>query len=379
MVLRAENNADISSSLFLLELSIFYALPLQNWQVTWVCLTISGLLTPGRCKRWRSRKGKSSGSGSGSGPEVSAPSAGENVVAKENVIPVGAYVDLVDPKGDLTSGLKRRCPLKAAGEAKRKKLSKQSDPLPAKRLRIDHPSLASGTGGKTLASLRRTIPEGSLLLGSSPADVYTQVTVRSSRVADTPVPEKLLVLKSLVKEKERVRGVRPIADSQSCCDEARNFDFHSLIPERDRLLPLRIVETHPLSAVVAYNPETAESNYLTSAIVFIYGWNGPLANLPEAAHLQPCLEQLSVPIYHADVNVVVGETSLSFALLNVHTRAEGAKRHASALRQLMVDIVSHPLSSQNLLGEASTSSALAPALKELEHDEDLGVWFVCPN
>ncbi|GJV51870.1 hypothetical protein Tco_1447611 [Tanacetum coccineum] len=28
--------------------------------------------------------------------------------------------------------------------------------------------------------------------------------------------------------------------------------------------------------------------------------DGPLANLPEAAYLQPCLEQLSVPIYHAD-------------------------------------------------------------------------------
>ncbi|GJU22234.1 hypothetical protein Tco_1155576 [Tanacetum coccineum] len=33
--------------------------------------------------------------------------------------------------------------------------------------------------GKTLASLRRAIPEGSLLLGSSPVDVHTQVTVRS--------------------------------------------------------------------------------------------------------------------------------------------------------------------------------------------------------
>ncbi|GJU04719.1 hypothetical protein Tco_1121149 [Tanacetum coccineum] len=99
--------------------------------------------------------------------------------------------------------------------------------------------------------------------------------------------------------------------------------------------------------------------------------DGPLANLPEAAHLQPCLEQLSVPIYHADVNAVVGETSLSFALLNVYTRAKGAKRHASALRQLMVYIVSHPLSSQNLLGGASTS-AVAPCVEDLDTDEDLG-------
>ncbi|GKC67084.1 hypothetical protein Tco_1099682, partial [Tanacetum coccineum] len=39
------------------------------------------------------------------------------------------------------------------------------------------------------------------------------------------------------------------------------------------------------------------------------------------------------------------ETSLSFALMNVHGRAEGAKKHAAALRQLMMEIVSAPLSS----------------------------------
>ncbi|GJV94361.1 hypothetical protein Tco_1545938, partial [Tanacetum coccineum] len=129
-----------------------------------------------------------SGSGSGVVPEVSAPSAEGNVVAEENVIPVGTYLDLVDPEGDLTVVEKGDAARKQPEKAKRKKLLKQSDTLPAKRLRVDHPSLASGTGGKTLASLRRTIPEGSLLLGpSSPADVHTQVTVRSSRVADAPV------------------------------------------------------------------------------------------------------------------------------------------------------------------------------------------------
>ncbi|GJV36663.1 hypothetical protein Tco_1409140, partial [Tanacetum coccineum] len=118
------------------------------------------------------------GSGSGAGPEVSAPSAEGNVVAEENII----------PEGDLTVIEKGDAARKQPEKAKRKKLLKQSDTLPAKRLRVDHPSLASGTGGKTLASLRRTIPEGSLLLGpSSPADVHTQVTVRSSRVADAPV------------------------------------------------------------------------------------------------------------------------------------------------------------------------------------------------
>ncbi|GJU12595.1 RNA-directed DNA polymerase, eukaryota [Tanacetum coccineum] len=45
---------------------------------------------------------QASGSGSGAGPEVAAPSAGKNVVAEENVIPVGTYVDLIDPEDGLT-------------------------------------------------------------------------------------------------------------------------------------------------------------------------------------------------------------------------------------------------------------------------------------
>ncbi|GKE65556.1 hypothetical protein Tco_1519717, partial [Tanacetum coccineum] len=131
---------------------------------------------------------QASGSGSGAGPEVSAPSEEENVVAEENVIPVGTYLDLVDPEGDLTVVEKGDAAQKQPEKAKRKKLLKQSDTLHAKRLMIDHHSHASGTGGKTLASLRRTIPEGSLLLGpSSSADVHTQVTVQSSRIADAPV------------------------------------------------------------------------------------------------------------------------------------------------------------------------------------------------
>ncbi|GKF97883.1 hypothetical protein Tco_0293704, partial [Tanacetum coccineum] len=92
-------------------------------------------------------------------------------------------LDLMDPEAEKGDAARKQ-----PDKVKRKKLSKQSDTLPAKKLRVDHPSLASRTGGKSLASLRRTIPEGSLLLGtSSPADVYTQVTVRSSRVADAPV------------------------------------------------------------------------------------------------------------------------------------------------------------------------------------------------
>ncbi|GKG47246.1 hypothetical protein Tco_0504443, partial [Tanacetum coccineum] len=85
--------------------------------------------------------------------------------------------------------------------------------------------------------------------------------------------------------------------------------------------------------------------------------DGPLTDLLEAAYLQPCIEQLSVPIHHTGVKTTVGETSLSFALMNVHACAVGAKKHVASLRQLMMEIVSAPLSSQTWVGEASTSVA----------------------
>ncbi|GKF17136.1 hypothetical protein Tco_0062054, partial [Tanacetum coccineum] len=128
------------------------------------------------------------GSGSGAGPEVSAPAPEEHVTTEENIVSMGTYLDLVDLEDDLTVVEEGDVARKQPKKAKRRKPSKQSDTLPAKRLRVDHPSLASGTGGKTLASLRRTIPEGSLALEPSlQADVGTQVTVQSSHVADAPV------------------------------------------------------------------------------------------------------------------------------------------------------------------------------------------------
>ncbi|GJY13760.1 hypothetical protein Tco_0383069 [Tanacetum coccineum] len=449
-----------------------------------------------------------------------------------------------------------------SGKGQRKKLLKRSDPLPAKRLRTDHPSLASGTGGKSLASVRQSLPEGSLtLVASSPADIPTHVTVQSSRVADAPVytaadivtssrgktlvlptsdvggssqpetseestdsfyetailnsedakrwsrtehelelKEKLRVkydargvllgekdaeiarLKSLVKEKEtesaevlRLRDQVSVLAADKSLLSAEVSALKSTVLQKDTDISLldsrasylkrwklsrernrlrscykscgpeleadvmdvsgrlegefypayltalagrRWLLTHgmelamvkclkspeyqgilghalgravdygmqeglaaghehgiagtPLSAVVAYNPETAKNNYLDAVraleevdfplvhllkskkdsgmdeVLDCFLLDGPLANLPEAAHLQPCLEQLSVPIYHADVNAVAGETSLSFALLN------------------------------NLLGQASTSVVIS-CVEDLDTDEDLGSVVCMPQ
>ncbi|GJZ34418.1 hypothetical protein Tco_0580235 [Tanacetum coccineum] len=136
-----------------------------------------------------------------------------------------------------------------------------------------------------------------------------------------------------------------------------------------------------LFAVEAYNPEAARTSYFDAVraledvdfplvnllkskkdagmdeVLDCFILDGPLADLPEAAHLQPCLEQLSVPIHHSDDKAIVGETSLSFALLNVHSRAEGDEEACWQCSQLMMEIVSNPLSSQTWVGETSTSAA----------------------
>ncbi|GJX35152.1 hypothetical protein Tco_0246709 [Tanacetum coccineum] len=160
-----------------------------------------------------------------------------------------------------------------------------------------------------------------------------------------------------------------------------------------------------LSVVDAYNPEVASADYVNAVkaledahfplvdllkskkdvgmdeVLDCFLLDGPLAELPEAASLQPCIEQLSIPIHHAGDKTAVGETSLSFALMNVHARAEGAKKHVAALRQLMMEIVSAPLSSQTWVGEASISAAPLSVEDYAEEDTDeaLGSVVVVPH
>ncbi|GJT39233.1 hypothetical protein Tco_0939098 [Tanacetum coccineum] len=98
-----------------------------------------------------------------------------------------------------------------------------------------------------------------------------------------------------------------------------------------------------LTDVVAYNP-FVEANYVSAmnalrvmdfpllaqlasqkdaSIANIMGLlhlEGLAAETPEANQLQPSLEQLMLPIYRSEDQVVIGETSLSFSLDVVHAR-----------------------------------------------------------
>ncbi|GKF76957.1 hypothetical protein Tco_0229427, partial [Tanacetum coccineum] len=85
---------------------------------------------------------------------------------QEDVAPEDAYLNLADPDEDVIAVRQgeERVVSEQPKKVKRRILVKQSNALPAKKLRTNHPSLSSGTGGKTLANLEQIMPEGSHLL-----------------------------------------------------------------------------------------------------------------------------------------------------------------------------------------------------------------------
>ncbi|GJR01441.1 hypothetical protein Tco_0524425 [Tanacetum coccineum] len=165
------------------------------------------------------------GGSSAAAPEVSAPAE----VEPENVVPEDTYLDLTEPDVDQAVARPEEVTMTRAGKPKRKRLAKPSDALPAKQLGKDHPSLATGTGGKTLAGLRQLMPTSPLALGPSfQADIQAHVVVQSARTADVPVYTAAATLTSA---QENV-GVTPMSDvagsSQLETSEESDDSFYDL-------------------------------------------------------------------------------------------------------------------------------------------------------
>ncbi|GKE89859.1 hypothetical protein Tco_1567334 [Tanacetum coccineum] len=103
-----------------------------------------------------------------------------------------------------------------------------------------------------------------------------------------------------------------------------------------------------LSDVAAYNPFVDADYFAVSHAIEILG----------AGELQPSHEQLMHPIHRPEDNVALGEISLSFSLEVIHNHIQSIRGDAEARRlsifKAMVPLI-EPLSSENLLGEASTS------------------------
>nr|GEV15255.1 hypothetical protein [Tanacetum cinerariifolium] len=139
-----------------------------------------------------------------------------------------------------------------------------------------------------------------------------------------------------------------------------------------------------LKDVVAYNP-SAEADY-NSALQRLHEVDFPLlvelishkdvsvadimnllrlesllANALGMSDLQHDVEQLMLPIYRSEDQVVLGETSLSFALSVAHSRVEKIRGNVTAQQSALVDILVplvEPLSVENLTGVAGRSNSV---------------------
>ncbi|GJQ99645.1 hypothetical protein Tco_0522630 [Tanacetum coccineum] len=143
-----------------------------------------------------------------------------------------------------------------------------------------------------------------------------------------------------------------------------------------------------LEDVVAYNP-AAEANYNSSLqrlrevdlpllaelkshkdasiadVMNLLCLEGPLVDAPGMSDLQPDVEQLTLPIHRPEDQVVLGETSLSFALSVTHSRVERIRENVAAQRSDLIDVwvpLVDPLSAKSLIGEASTSGSVPAAV-----------------
>ncbi|GJU25105.1 hypothetical protein Tco_1163726 [Tanacetum coccineum] len=92
---------------------------------------------------------------------------------------------------------------------------------------------------------------------------------------------------------------------------------------------------------------------------------GLAAEILEASQLKPSFEQLMVPIHQLEDQMVIGETSLSFALNVAHSSVQRLKRDAASCRLSFTDAMIpllEPLSIRSLTGEASTSMVPSAAV-----------------
>ncbi|GKF73058.1 hypothetical protein Tco_0219390, partial [Tanacetum coccineum] len=76
----------------------------------------------------------------------------------------------------------------------------------------------------------------------------------------------------------------------------------------------------------------------TKDIMNVLRLEGDLADAPGMNDLQPDIEQLKVPIYRSEDQVVLGETSLSFALSVSHSRVERIRENIAAQRSALVGV-----------------------------------------
>ncbi|GJU82587.1 hypothetical protein Tco_1284952 [Tanacetum coccineum] len=164
------------------------------------------------------------------------------------------------------------------------------------------------------------------------------------------------------------RAGRSLADIIAYNPSAK-ADFNSALQE------LREVDFRLLANLKSHQDASIED------VMNLLRLESPLADAPGMDSLQPDIEQLKFPIHRYEDQVVLGETSLSFALSVSHSRVERIRVNISAERSALLGLerirvnisaersallgvwtpLFEPLSLQNLVGTANTSISVPSA------------------
>ncbi|GJX33308.1 hypothetical protein Tco_0243163 [Tanacetum coccineum] len=108
----------------------------------------------------------------------------------------------------------------------------------------------------------------------------------------------------------------------------------------------------------------------------------PFADAPGMDSLQPDIEQLKVTIYRSEDQVVLGETSLSFALSVSHSCVERIRENITAERSALLGVwtpLSKPLFVLNLVGASSTSISVPAINRRAFPLQSLSLYAPLPN
>ncbi|GJR24697.1 hypothetical protein Tco_0973224 [Tanacetum coccineum] len=134
---------------------------------------------------------------------------------------------------------------------------------------------------------------------------------------------------------------------------AVEVDYNSALPR------IREVD-FPLLAELSAHKDAS-----TVDIMNLLRLESPLADALGMSDLQPDVEQLTLPIHRPEDQVVLGETALLFALSVAHSRVKRIRENVVAQRSTLIDVwvpLVDPLSAQNLIGAASTSTSVPTAI-----------------
>nr|GEY01104.1 hypothetical protein [Tanacetum cinerariifolium] len=141
---------------------------------------------------------------------------------------------------------------------------------------------------------------------------------------------------------------RSLADVTTYNPDAK-VDFNTALQE------LREVDFPLLAELKSYKDVS------TKDIMNVLRLEGALADAPRMNDLQPDIEQLKVPIHRSEDRVVLGETSLLFALSVSHSHVERTRENIAAQRSTLVGVWTHllePLYVTSLMGTEGTSNVM---------------------